>query len=183
MGSIVSGGWAMSSSSSGAPAKGEVADSWVSAGDNNAIPPGDLGTVLISEQIAFLSEGTGLNREEPLQSLSQHLPRGGRQDDSAGPAALAAEHRAHLNGDRHDLPLDHPDRLCGRHRCSPAGFGPHRPSGFLLTTALGIAGAFIGQTVGWYRPDQGAGFIGAIVGAIVVLFIWNPIAAARRRPI
>lgn len=61
--------------------------------------------------------------------------------------------------------------------------GPNKPAGFLLTTALGIAGAFaatfIGQAVGWYRPDQGAGFIGAIVGAIVVLFVWNRIAAAR----
>jgi uncharacterized membrane protein YeaQ/YmgE (transglycosylase-associated protein family) len=61
--------------------------------------------------------------------------------------------------------------------------GPNRPSGFLLTTALGIGGAFIatflGQAVGWYRPDQGAGFIGAIVGAVLVLFIWNRIAASR----
>jgi uncharacterized membrane protein YeaQ/YmgE (transglycosylase-associated protein family) len=48
---------------------------------------------------------------------------------------------------------------------------------------LGIAGAFvatfIGQAVGWYRPDQGAGFIAATIGAIVVLFIWNRIAARR----
>jgi uncharacterized membrane protein YeaQ/YmgE (transglycosylase-associated protein family) len=55
--------------------------------------------------------------------------------------------------------------------------GPNKPSGFILTTVLGIAGAFlatfIGQTVGWYRPDQGAGFIAATVGAILVLFIWN----------
>ncbi len=61
--------------------------------------------------------------------------------------------------------------------------GPNKPAGFLLTTALGIAGAFlatfIGQAVGWYRLDQGAGFIAAIVGAVVVLFIWNRIAAAR----
>lgn len=61
--------------------------------------------------------------------------------------------------------------------------GPNKPAGFLLTTALGIGGAFlatfIGQAVGWYRLDQGAGFIGAIVGAVVVLFIWNRIAAAR----
>ena len=61
--------------------------------------------------------------------------------------------------------------------------GPNKPAGFILTTALGIAGAFaatfIGQAVGWYRADQGAGFIGAIVGALVVLFIWNRIAAAR----
>jgi uncharacterized membrane protein YeaQ/YmgE (transglycosylase-associated protein family) len=62
--------------------------------------------------------------------------------------------------------------------------GPNRPSGFLLTTAPGIAGAFvatfIGQAVGWYRPDQGAGFIAATLGAIIVLFIWNWIAASRR---
>jgi uncharacterized membrane protein YeaQ/YmgE (transglycosylase-associated protein family) len=61
--------------------------------------------------------------------------------------------------------------------------GPHRPSGFLVTTALGIVGAFVatfvGQEVGWYRPDQGAGFIAATVGAIVVLFIWNRINARR----
>ena len=61
--------------------------------------------------------------------------------------------------------------------------GPNRPAGFLLTTVLGIAGAFaatfVGQAVGWYRPDQGAGFIAATVGAIVVLFIWNRVAAAR----
>jgi uncharacterized membrane protein YeaQ/YmgE (transglycosylase-associated protein family) len=51
--------------------------------------------------------------------------------------------------------------------------GPNNPQGFILTTVLGIIGAFlatfIGQAIGWYRPDQGAGFIGAIVGAVVVL--------------
>ncbi|MCX7362117.1 MAG: GlsB/YeaQ/YmgE family stress response membrane protein [Alphaproteobacteria bacterium] len=61
--------------------------------------------------------------------------------------------------------------------------GPNKPAGFILTTLLGIAGAFaatfIGQAIGWYRPDQGAGFIGAIVGAVLVLFIWNRIAASR----
>jgi uncharacterized membrane protein YeaQ/YmgE (transglycosylase-associated protein family) len=61
--------------------------------------------------------------------------------------------------------------------------GPNNPSGFILTTVLGIAGAFlatwIGQLIGWYRPDQGAGLIGAIVGAVIVLFIWNRLVAAR----
>jgi uncharacterized membrane protein YeaQ/YmgE (transglycosylase-associated protein family) len=55
--------------------------------------------------------------------------------------------------------------------------GPNKPKGFILTTVLGIVGAFlatwIGQTIGWYRLDQGAGFIGAIIGALIVLFIWN----------
>ncbi|HSJ40669.1 MAG TPA: GlsB/YeaQ/YmgE family stress response membrane protein, partial [Xanthobacteraceae bacterium] len=45
------------------------------------------------------------------------------------------------------------------------------------TVVLGIAGSFfatfIGQAVGWYRPDQGAGFIAATVGAVLVLFIWH----------
>jgi uncharacterized membrane protein YeaQ/YmgE (transglycosylase-associated protein family) len=61
--------------------------------------------------------------------------------------------------------------------------GPNRPSGFLVTTALGIAGAFVatflGQAIGWYRPDQGAGFIAAAVGAVIVLFVWNRLAARR----
>jgi uncharacterized membrane protein YeaQ/YmgE (transglycosylase-associated protein family) len=59
--------------------------------------------------------------------------------------------------------------------------GPNNPSGFILTTILGIAGAFvatwIGQTIGWYRLDQGAGLIGATVGALLVLFIWNRLVA------
>jgi uncharacterized membrane protein YeaQ/YmgE (transglycosylase-associated protein family) len=55
--------------------------------------------------------------------------------------------------------------------------GPNNPTGFILTTVLGIAGAFLatflGQTIGWYRADQGAGFIAATLGALIVLFIWN----------
>jgi uncharacterized membrane protein YeaQ/YmgE (transglycosylase-associated protein family) len=61
--------------------------------------------------------------------------------------------------------------------------GPNEPSGFILTTVLGIAGAFaatwIGQAIGWYRPDQGAGFIAATIGAIAVLFVWNRLVAHR----
>ncbi|HEY0352027.1 MAG TPA: GlsB/YeaQ/YmgE family stress response membrane protein [Enterovirga sp.] len=63
--------------------------------------------------------------------------------------------------------------------------GDNEPQGFILTTILGIIGAFVatylGQALGWYRPGEGAGFIGAIVGAVVVLFIWGLIAG-RRRP-
>jgi uncharacterized membrane protein YeaQ/YmgE (transglycosylase-associated protein family) len=63
--------------------------------------------------------------------------------------------------------------------------GPNKPAGFLLTIVLGIAGAFVatltGQAIGWYRPDQGAGFIAASVGAILILFVWNRIAASRAR--
>ncbi len=46
--------------------------------------------------------------------------------------------------------------------------------GIILTAVLGIVGSFvagfIGQAVGWYQAGQGAGFIGSVVGAIVVLW-------------
>lgn len=61
--------------------------------------------------------------------------------------------------------------------------GPNKPTGFVLTTVLGIIGAFlatyIGQAIGWYTAGQGAGFIGATIGAIVILFIWNRLVAMR----
>ncbi|WOH81431.1 GlsB/YeaQ/YmgE family stress response membrane protein [Bradyrhizobium sp. BEA-2-5] len=64
--------------------------------------------------------------------------------------------------------------------------GPNNPSGFILTTILGIAGAFLatflGQAIGHYSPDQGAGFIMATIGAVVVLFIWHRLVAARVIP-
>jgi uncharacterized membrane protein YeaQ/YmgE (transglycosylase-associated protein family) len=60
--------------------------------------------------------------------------------------------------------------------------GPNNPSGFILTTVLGIVGAFlataIGQAIGHYEPGQGAGFITATIGALVVLFIWNRLVAS-----
>ena len=61
--------------------------------------------------------------------------------------------------------------------------GPNEPSGFILTTILGIVGAlvatFLGQAVGWYNEEEGAGLIGSVVGAIVVLLGWG--AISRRR--
>lgn len=61
--------------------------------------------------------------------------------------------------------------------------GPNNPSGFILTTVLGIAGAFlatyVGQAIGWYTVNQGAGFVAATIGAVAVLFIWNRLVAAR----
>ena len=56
----------------------------------------------------------------------------------------------------------------------------NEPSGFILTAALGIAGSFVatylGQALGWYRAGESAGFIGAVVGAIVVLVVWGYLA-------
>ena len=55
--------------------------------------------------------------------------------------------------------------------------GKNEPSGFILTTILGIVGAFVatflGQFFGFYRPGEGAGFIGAIIGAVIMLFVWG----------
>ena len=61
--------------------------------------------------------------------------------------------------------------------------GDNEPAGFILTTILGIVGAFVasylGQALGWYAPGQGAGLIGAIVGASIVLFVWGLIAKRK----
>ena len=61
--------------------------------------------------------------------------------------------------------------------------GPNNPQGFLVTMVIGIAGAFvatfIGQSIGWYRHDQGAGLIGATLGSIIVLFIWHRLVVQR----
>jgi uncharacterized membrane protein YeaQ/YmgE (transglycosylase-associated protein family) len=57
------------------------------------------------------------------------------------------------------------------------------PGGIIVTILLGIAGAvlagFIGQAVGWYSPGEGAGFIAAIVGALLLLFLYRMIAGRR----
>ena len=57
------------------------------------------------------------------------------------------------------------------------------PGGFIITTVLGIVGAFVatwlGHASGWYQPGEAAGFVGAVVGAVIVLFIWSLIAGRR----
>jgi len=63
--------------------------------------------------------------------------------------------------------------------------GDNEPSGFVLTTILGIIGAFVatylGQAVGWYHAGEGAGLIGAVVGALIVLLIWGMVANRSAR--
>ncbi|QHO76431.1 GlsB/YeaQ/YmgE family stress response membrane protein [Bradyrhizobium sp. CCBAU 051011] len=62
--------------------------------------------------------------------------------------------------------------------------GNNEPSGFIMTTILGIVGAFVasylGQALGWYNTGEGAGFIGAVVGAIIVLLIYGFFAGRQR---
>ena len=51
------------------------------------------------------------------------------------------------------------------------------PLGFIMTTVLGIAGAWLatwlGQMIGWYKTGEVGGFIAAIVGAVILLSIWH----------
>jgi uncharacterized membrane protein YeaQ/YmgE (transglycosylase-associated protein family) len=65
--------------------------------------------------------------------------------------------------------------------------GPNEPQGFIVTTLLGIAGAFVatylGQKLGWYQPNEGAGLIGAVIGAIIVLIVWGFFARRDTRAI
>jgi uncharacterized membrane protein YeaQ/YmgE (transglycosylase-associated protein family) len=62
----------------------------------------------------------------------------------------------------------------------------HEPQGFILTTLLGIAGAFVmtylGQAVGSYQEGQATGFIGATLGAVLILLVWGVIASKRQTP-
>jgi uncharacterized membrane protein YeaQ/YmgE (transglycosylase-associated protein family) len=59
------------------------------------------------------------------------------------------------------------------------------PKGFILTTILGIVGAFVatylGQAVGWYRHGEAAGIFGAIIGAIILLFVYGLIMGRQGR--
>jgi len=65
--------------------------------------------------------------------------------------------------------------------------GSNEPSGFILTTILGIVGAFVatylGQALGWYQANEGAGLIGAVVGALIVLFVWGMVASRAGRTV
>jgi uncharacterized membrane protein YeaQ/YmgE (transglycosylase-associated protein family) len=61
--------------------------------------------------------------------------------------------------------------------------GENEPKGFILTTVLGVVGAFVatflGQSVGWYGPGESAGFIGAVIGAIILLSLYGLIVSRR----
>jgi uncharacterized membrane protein YeaQ/YmgE (transglycosylase-associated protein family) len=61
--------------------------------------------------------------------------------------------------------------------------GDPKPRGFILTTVLGVVGAvlatFLGQAINLYQPGETAGFVGAVVGAIIILIIWRQLARPR----
>jgi len=89
-----------------------------------------------------------------------------------------------LSKGQHEHSLDHHRLYRGSDR-EVYQARDNEPSGFILTTVLGIVGAFVatylGQALGWYRPGEGAGLIGAVVGAIIVLLIYGMIARRSTR--
>ena len=58
--------------------------------------------------------------------------------------------------------------------------GRPKPQGFILTTVLGIVGAvvakFLGEAMALYGPGDSAGFLGAVIGAVIILLIWRQLA-------
>jgi len=59
------------------------------------------------------------------------------------------------------------------------------PGGFIITVLLGIGGAllatWLGHLLGWYHADQTAGFIGSVVGAVLILGLYR-LLVHRPRP-
>lgn len=57
------------------------------------------------------------------------------------------------------------------------------PGGFIITIVLGVVGAFVatylGQAIGWYHQGEAAGFVGAVIGAIILLAIYRLLARRR----
>jgi len=57
------------------------------------------------------------------------------------------------------------------------------PGGFIVTTLLGIAGAllggFVGRSLGWYGPNDGAGFFMSLLGAVILLALYRMVATRR----
>ena len=72
--------------------KGDVANSWVASGENKPIAPADIGKVLTPEQIEFLTERTGLSREELLAGLAEQLPKAVEFADAGGSHSRAPGH-------------------------------------------------------------------------------------------
>jgi uncharacterized membrane protein YeaQ/YmgE (transglycosylase-associated protein family) len=60
---------------------------------------------------------------------------------------------------------------------------PNEPKGFVMTVLLGIIGGvvatYLGRALHWYGPDQGAGLIASVVGALIVLYVWHLVTRNR----
>src|SRR6185369_8236552 len=97
----------------------------------------------------------------------------------------SALRRGHMGGDFHEHPLDDYHRLrCGCD-CQASSPRSERACGLYSDTVLGIVGAlvatYLGQAIGWYHAGEGAGLVGAVVGALIVLVIWGFLAPRDTR--
>jgi len=58
--------------------------------------------------------------------------------------------------------------------------------GFIVTTLVGVGGAvgatFLGRSLGWYKSDEPAGFLAALVGAIAILVILSVVRKNKGTP-
>jgi len=57
------------------------------------------------------------------------------------------------------------------------------PGGFVITAVIGIVGSviatFLGQALGFYRPGESAGFIAAVIGSIILLFLYRMVIGKK----
>ena len=57
------------------------------------------------------------------------------------------------------------------------------PAGFVVTAVLGVVGSLVatwlGQAVGWYGPGEKAHFLGAVVGAVIILAVYHAVSGRR----
>ena len=170
-GSVISGGLGDLLKQFQQQGQGEVADSWVGKGENKSIAPGDLGQALGVDQINALTSQTGLSRDDLLQ---RSQPVSARRDRSSDAGRTAAD-RQRIVGP--DLTPTRPCACISQKRTTAmsgilwvilVGFvagiiarilspGPNNPSGFILTTVLGIAGAFLATLIGQSFGHYGAG--------------------------
>ena len=191
-GSVISGGLGDLLKQLQQGGQGDTANSWVGKGPNKAISPGDLAKRARRrpDQLArfakrHVARRTAL-RAQPVSAAGDRPSDAGRaaadRERSVGPdlrsSRILFEENQHHGRLIWIIIVGFVAGIIAR-LLSP---GPNNPTGFILTTVLGIVGAFlatwIGQAIGHYGPDQGAGFITATIGALVVLFIWNRLVAS-----
>lgn len=59
------------------------------------------------------------------------------------------------------------------------------PKGFIITIVLGVVGAFLatwlGRELGWYQEGETAGFLGAVVGSVIILAVYQA-TIGRKQP-
>ncbi|MGY4600359.1 uncharacterized protein YidB (DUF937 family)/uncharacterized membrane protein YeaQ/YmgE (transglycosylase-associated protein family) [Bradyrhizobium sp. GM22.5] len=168
--------------------QGDAAQSWINQGPNREVTPPELQQAIGPDVLQKLQQQTGLSQQEILDRLSRELP-GQRWTNTRRTDVFRRNPRDNHSDRERDMGIIW-TIIIGFIAGIIAKFimpGDNEPSGFILTTILGIVGAFVatylGQALGWYRPGEGAGLVGAVVGAIIVLLVYGFVAGRSRRAI